>query len=319
MDQIRLSSTIVDVASTTSGQQKQRLESDDKAAKSLSQVNCRTSETDPTRHHERQEAMFYSMPKDIQTKLFTVFNWHKTTHELFDVLHETAIMIRRPALQLMQAIRETDLEQPLRRFIVSGRAGSGRSFTLTHLTHFGHKANFILVHCVSPNVVTRFPQETASSDSRPGRIDTPIDAALMLQHFKAQNAHLLGSLTTSQDYTWSLREMTEKGEPLANVIDHGINRMKHASDCYAVVLKELKLAANANKCKVLVVIDKINLFYWASNVRQPDRRFAEIDEITVSRAIKKLFKKDWVCRTKLLMISLQPQSLLIKLTNFIYF
>lgn len=280
----QLSSTVSNVSSGST----------DAKTEQTKTARCRTNKSDPTNHSPSDEAMFYTLPKEVQNKLFAVYNWHKTTHELFDVMNEAAIMIRRPALQIMQELRSHDWEQPLRRFLLHGRPGTGRSFTLTHLAHFGHKSNYILVHCVSPNAFTRYPQEKATSDYKADRVDTPIDAALLLQHFKAQNAHLLTNLTTSRAYMWTMREKTEQGEPLINVIDHGINRMKHASDAYAVLLKELKLAASANQCRVLMVIDKINLFYWASNIRLIDYRYAEVDNITVARAFKKLFQPDWV-------------------------
>lgn len=98
----------------------------------------------------------------------------------------------------------------------------------------------------------------------------------------------------SKKYTWSLRETTEQGEPLVNVIDHGISRMKHASDCYAVLLKELKIAANNNLFRIMVLANDVNLFYTKPLVKHPDGRVASIEEMTLARAFLKLLKNDWV-------------------------
>jgi len=101
-------------------------------------------------------------------------------------------------------------------------------------------------------------------------------------------------LKASKKYTWSQREITEAGDPLKNILEHGISRIKHASDCMAVLLKEIKAQASEGKCKVLVVVDKVNSFYEKSKILYPDRRLVPVDNITIARAFKKLFINDWV-------------------------
>lgn len=105
---------------------------------------------------------------------------------------------------------------------------------------------------------------------------------------------LVFQLKTSQKYTWSLREATEAGEPLTNVIDHGISRMKHASDCVAVLLKELRMLTNEGKCRTLYACDLANNFYYRTKLRHADTREVDVDHITIARAFKKLFRNDWV-------------------------
>jgi len=101
-------------------------------------------------------------------------------------------------------------------------------------------------------------------------------------------------LRTTDKYTWSIREVTEKGDPLINVVDHGIGRMKHSSDCYAVLLKELKLLANKGACKLMVLCDSVNVLYGKPKVKHPDGRVISVEEITLSRAFMKLFQHNWV-------------------------
>lgn len=91
-----------------------------------------------------------------------------------------------------------------------------------------------------------------------------------------------------------MREETEEGEPITNVIEHGINRANHASDCVAVILKEVKSFANQGKCRVLVAVDKANMFYGVTNVEYPDKSKAYVEKVTIARAFRKLFKNDWV-------------------------
>lgn len=140
------------------------------------------------------------------------------------------------------------------------------------------------------------PKDTSLSERKSDRIDFPTNSAMWLQQFRAQNASILlsSNLTTTQKYTWSLRESTEAGEPLTNVIEHGLQRIKHASDCVAVVLKELEIAANSGKVKILYAVDIANCFYRPTRVKYPDRSGVPVDNTTIGRAFKKLFKSNWV-------------------------
>ena len=79
-----------------------------------------------------------------------------------------------------------------------------------------------------------------------------------------------------------------------SIVEHGINRIKHASDCMAVLLKELKLNSEKGNCRLLVVADHVNAFYEPSNLLFPDRTCATVDDITIARAFKKFFNKEWV-------------------------
>ena len=125
-----------------------------------------------------------------------------------------------------------------------------------------------------------------------------MDSVIWLQKFRAQNASLLLKLDlkTSRKYTWSLRETTEKGDKLTDIIEHGIHRIKHSSDCVAVLCKELKEQANAGVFKMFVAVDCVNSFYRKPNIRLPDLSWGDVDNITIVRAFKKLLRNDWVCR-----------------------
>lgn len=82
---------------------------------------------------------------------------------------------------------------------------------------------------------------------------------------------------------------------MTNVIEHGLARINHASDCLAVLLKELELAAKAGKCKILYAVDIANCFYRDTNVKYPDNiRPVTVENTTLGRAFKKLFKSNWV-------------------------
>ncbi|XP_008478976.2 28S ribosomal protein S29, mitochondrial-like [Diaphorina citri] len=73
-------------------------------------------------------------------------------------------------------------------------------------------------------------------------VDLNIDAAMWLRHFQKQNTKWLEDprLTTSQEYVWSPREKSEANIPLAALIEHGITRVKYASDVVDVLFTEIK-------------------------------------------------------------------------------
>ncbi|CAG2055960.1 unnamed protein product, partial [Timema podura] len=89
---------------------------------------------------------------------------------------------------------------------------------------------------------TRRPREVSSSTTREGFVDLPLDAATWLVHFKSQNSALLNKLDLriSKDYIWSKRETTREGSSILELVEHGINRVKYASDCIIALLKEIK-------------------------------------------------------------------------------
>jgi len=77
------------------------------------------------------------------------------------------------------------------------------------------------------------------------------------------------------------------------IVEHGISRIKHASDCMAVLLKELKLNSEKGNCRLMVVVDKVNAFYEPTRLKYPDRMMVQVDDITIVRAFKKFFNKSW--------------------------
>jgi len=140
------------------------------------------------------------------------------------VLQETAIMVRNPAIQIMNCIKNSDLSKPAVRYLLYGRAGVGKSITLAHITHFGHQEGFItLTMSQIKKWLTRY-YEVAPSTYTPGSIDHIVNSNIFLKNFRQANSKLLASpeLVTHRDYTWSVREKTPAGSPLAEVIEVGI-------------------------------------------------------------------------------------------------
>jgi len=47
-------------------------------------------------------------------------------------------------------------------------------------------------------------------------------------------------LRVAKEYVWSKREKTEEGAPLLELVEHGMSRVKYASECVVAVVKEIK-------------------------------------------------------------------------------
>lgn len=259
-----------------------------------------TEESNPANHQNKHLGMFYRIPPETQNTLFAVYGWSPRQKLIFEAFGEATLMIRHYAMDVMNDVREGKLlsskSDKLNRIIYHGETGSGKSNTLNHLIHFGHNSNFVVVHLNEILNLTRLPFEYKPSEfkKKEGRVDTPMNGTMLLQHFKAQNANLINDLKLSKTCQWSLKEHTEQGEPLMNVINHGINRHDHSSDCYAVLIRELKLAANQGLIKVMVAIEDLNFLYWPTDLRRPDFTYYTTMDVTITRALRKLISSDFV-------------------------
>lgn len=57
---------------------------------------------------------------------------------------------------------------------------------------------------------------------------------------------------------WSKREKTEAGAPLAQLVEHGISRVKYACDVVDALIKEIKTLSHNKQC--VCTVDFINVY-----------------------------------------------------------
>ncbi|XP_059615193.1 small ribosomal subunit protein mS29 [Phlebotomus argentipes] len=222
----------------------------------------RTSEVQPSRQSALQEGKFYTITPEVRKRLFTFGGLTKTYEKQMKTFAETTLMVRQPALEIMDYIKRTNFSKPVNRYVLYGKNGVGKSLTLAHLLHFGIENDFVLVHVPwVPNWLKK-PRELVTLNEPEGFFDLPLDSAAWLIHFKTQNLPILSrpEFVTSKDHVWSQRETTPKGATLLELVEHGINRMKFASGTIAALLSELKILSTEGKCKTMVAIDGFNAF-----------------------------------------------------------
>jgi small subunit ribosomal protein S29 len=223
----------------------------------------RTIENNPVNHSREHIGKYYKIDPAIKSKLFQQGGFPKKYEKQIKTFTEACLMIREPAIEIIENIKKTDFTKPVIRYVLYGDRGCGKSMTLAHLAHYGYQNEFCLIHVpYAPDWYKR-PKECGPHATKEGFVDIPLDSAAWLVHFKAQNNELLTKLNvrTSKTYEWSKREQTPAGSTFIELVDHGINRAKYASDVIAVLLDEIKLASTDGKFKTMVLIDGFNIFF----------------------------------------------------------
>lgn len=256
----------------------------------------RTTETNPTNHTSNHIGHFYSLSKDDKRQIFQYGGLPKTFQIQAKTFNETCLMVRQPSVDIIECLKRLDYTKPPVRFVLYGKKGSGKTLSLAHILHYAKKENFLIVHVPWVGNWMRRCQEVSNSETKEGFVNLNIDAAAWLLHFKTQNENLLSNpdLTTSQDYVWSKREITEKGSPLLTLIEHGISRIKYASDCVVNLAKELKLLSNNGVCKTLVAIDGFNAFFYPNTrVFTEKKEKVHPSKVVLTEAFLELTKYDW--------------------------
>jgi len=167
------------------------------------------------------------------------------------------------------------------------------------MVHYGYLKGFILVHFPWIPLWTSWVKELVPSLNKEGFFNHTVDAVAWLVHFKTQNIELIQklNLVTGKDYEWNKREMTPKNSPLLDLIEHGISRPAHASECFSALVEELKEQSSQKKCKTMVLADGINSIYYFNTrrlrIKENRRKIISPTHITAFEAMENIMKPDW--------------------------
>ncbi|OXU23458.1 hypothetical protein TSAR_001642 [Trichomalopsis sarcophagae] len=255
----------------------------------------RTKENDPSKHCAVHLNRYYTIPYNEINTIFaqTIPGEYVKQNKTFQ---EMCLLIRKPAIEIMNCLSQTDYTKPVNKYILYGEDGCGKTSTLLHLIHYGYVTKKIIVNVQWASMWYRFPREVANSTTREGFVDLPIDAAAWLVNFKNQNKLILNQvdLKLSNAYEWSSQESSLKGSPLIELIDFGIQRVKYASDIVVALMSELKQASIAGKCKIMVAIDCYNAFFAnKTNVKNDAKQKVPASKVTLTQAFLDITKSDW--------------------------
>ncbi|GJQ78999.1 mRpS29 [Trypoxylus dichotomus] len=256
----------------------------------------RTSEDNPLNHSLNHEARFYRLPPPVKNQLFQYGGLPKTFEIQIKTFAESCIMVRKSTLNIIECLNAIDYSKPVVRFVLYGNKGSGKSLTLAHILHYGHANKFLLVHVPWVGSWMRRCKEYSNSTTKEGFVDLNLDAVAWLAQFKHQNLELLNNpeFIISNEYAWSKREITPKGSKLLDLVEHGINRVKYASDCVVAVAQEIKLLSSSAKCKTLVAIDGYNAFFYPNTRVYTDKKeMVHPHKVTLTTAFLALTEYNW--------------------------
>lgn len=99
---------------------------------------------------------------------------------------------------------------------------------------------------------------------------------------------------TTKDYVWSKRETTTANSTLLELVDHGINRAKYASEVITVLLEEIKSQSTNGKIRTMVLIDGYNsLFYEQTFLKGEHKVMIPSSKITITKPFLELTKHNW--------------------------
>lgn len=256
----------------------------------------RTLESNPTNHTEAHLGRFYTIDPSCRKTIFHRAAIPKAFGEDVKTFAEMSLMVREPAVEVIGHMNKMDYTKPVNRFVFYGELGAGKSTQLLHLLHYGHVNDFVIVHVPwLPNWFKQ-PKDRSNSETREGFLDINIDAASWLIHFKTQNAETLKKfdLKCSKEYVWSQRETTPAGATLLELVEHGINRVKFATDTIVVLFEELKQQSTEGKCRTMVVIDGFNAFFHPVTYIKFDNKIkAKPSDITITQPFLNITQSDW--------------------------
>ncbi|XP_069137702.1 small ribosomal subunit protein mS29-like [Argopecten irradians] len=252
-------------------------------------LGYKTTESDPTNHTMDHEGVYYTINPEDQ-KLYFPNLINPMIKEQANAFGELPLMIRKPALEIINVMKNSNYNCPLPKFIIYGQRGAGKTCTLNHVMHYCAKQNHMLLHIPWVNDWIRYHTSSTPSLSRAGFTNIPEQANTWIAYFAAINAPLIKDMKVTKDIEWTKKEVTEAGSPLKSLIDFGLLRQKYADDVVDALLNEVITHASNNKFKVLVAIDGLNGFYRPTTLREPleKRLFIQAKDLCLVDSFRRL-------------------------------
>lgn len=265
---------------------------DDQVPAQSPRAICRTNESDPAKHGEQQEAQHYSLPlQDVRT-VFPQGLPPRFTMQV-KTFGEACLMVRKPALELLHYLKNTNFAHPAVRYLLYGEKGTGKTLSLCHVIHFCAKQDWLIVHVPDAHLWVKNSPDLLQSTYNRKRLDQPLEASTWLKNFKTVNERFLSQIKVQEKYLWSKRESVEKGSPLGQVVEQGLTRVKNATDAVGIVLKELKKQSSLGLFHLLVAVDGVNALWGRTTLKREDKNPIAPEELTLIHNLRKMMRNDW--------------------------
>ncbi|KAJ7350101.1 28S ribosomal protein S29, mitochondrial [Desmophyllum pertusum] len=226
-------------------------------------------QVDPASHTESNIGQFYTVPEEISKRVLSYFFTKRFQSEC-QMTGSTSLMIRRPALEVLQHLKWLPQGASPPKFILYGGDGRGKSLSLVHVLHYCYSAGWFILPVPSVFNWVHGKSSLQVSTYNADRFDQPEEAAAWLQVCRSINSKFLTELKTSQQYNFGKRDSTGKGEPLGKVIDMGLRRANYATDAVGVLLKEIR---NNPSLQVLYAVNEFNGFFLKTTFKDANQRW----------------------------------------------
>ncbi|GAB1605926.1 28S ribosomal protein S29, mitochondrial-like, partial [Argonauta hians] len=253
----------------------------------------RTQLDDPGKHTKSHLGLYYTIPDAIVKKCFQTTGLSKLYQSQCQLFRETSLMVRQPALEIIEYIKNANYDHPVLRVMIYGERSVGKTLTLAHVMHYCALHQWMIVHVSWPSMWKKTWKEISMSTYKPGRIDFPLIAVNWLNLFKSQNIEFLHDIKTTSKYIWSKRESAEEGITLLELIEFGLTRPRYASDVVGIVLKEVKKLASNKKHRVLLAVDGVNGLWGSTSVRDENKDYISSDKMSLFHNFRKMLNNDW--------------------------
>ncbi|CAH3023462.1 unnamed protein product [Porites evermanni] len=235
-------------------------------------------ELDPALHTVSNVGQFYTVPKEISKKVLSPFLTKKFKSQC-DMMGSTSLMIRKPALEVLHHLKAISQDtHPPPKFIFYGMDGCGKSSSLAHVIHYCYSAGWFILPVPSVFSWVHGKSELQMSTFHAGRFDQPQQASTWLQICRTINSKIFSELKTSQKYHFGKRDSTEAGDPLARVIDLGLQRGNYATDAVGVLLKEIK---NNTSLRVLFAVNEFNGFFLKTSFMDAKQKYIKPERLSL--------------------------------------
>ncbi|KAF8363807.1 dap-3, partial [Pristionchus pacificus] len=257
----------------------------------------------------------YEISKEHFQQLNLSKNLPSTMRKQCETLSECVSLVREPLVEVISWMDSSSVDHPSVRLCLWGPFGTGKTITLNQTTNSGIEKGWAIVHhrsglfIISINKreressllyaamdLTRQVQEVEMSTFVSGRINDPVNAAIILNEFKTSNSHLwskLGELKTHRSYEWTKKEKTDQGKSLTEIVEMGLSAPFLSSDCVGGLFRELRLHASEGNIKLLVAIDDANSLWGKTLVKRADRTYANASDLTLVQHYRRLLNDDW--------------------------
>jgi len=255
----------------------------------------RTNDSNPQNHSFNDIGSFYTIPDNDFTTCFEL-QIKNDFSRLLKLFNDKSIIIRNPAVEVINYLKNSDYTQPINRYIFYGKIGSGKSVQMAHVSHYAFtQSNWLLIHF--SNIFDFLNMSTdLNPNSRDEKIlDTPTLSGFWLKSFLNMNHYFLKKYNpkTLKEIQWNQKESMPVGSLWIDMINFAISRPKYATDCIGIILREAREHAQLNEFKVLGILRGVNCLFQLSRKADTAAQYIPAERIGVLCYLKRFMKNDW--------------------------